>query len=414
MPAIAPERSGHVTITQVAEKEKRKSSPASAGHRVTPSVALVHDYLTQRGGAERVVLRMAEALPEASVHTSLYDPSGTFPEFGDLEVRTMPLNRVGPLRHRHRLALPLLAPAFATHRIDADVVLCSSSGWAHGIRTDGRKIVYCYAPARWLYQRDLYLGSRPGMQTFDWPNTATASATRAVRELARRTSLTVLAPALRVWDLHAATGADAYLTSSTATAQAIRDAYGIEAEVLPPPPAIGPDGPEEAVDGMEPGYVLCIARLLPYKNVDAVVKAMRLLPDTRLIVVGDGWPRVAPDTGAGPNVEFIENVDDARLRWLYRNASMLVAASYEDYGLTPLEAASFGRPSVVLRHGGFLDTVVEGRTGLFFDEPSPRPIADALLEGLRTSWDVAAITGHARRYSRSAFHDRIREVVFGA
>ena len=126
------------------------------------TVAIVHDYLTQRGGAERVVLSMMKAFPEAPVHTSLFHPEGTFPEFGTADVRMSHLDRFGVLRRNHRLAIPLLAPAFSTRRVDAEVVLCSSSGWAHGVRTTGRKIVYCYTPPRWLYdQADLYLSGWP-------------------------------------------------------------------------------------------------------------------------------------------------------------------------------------------------------------------------------------------------------------
>src|SRR5579862_2623768 len=107
-------------------------------------VALVHDYLTQRGGAERVVLSLTRAFPGTPVYTSLYDPDGTFPEFSEVDVRTLPINRVGLLRSHHRLALPLLAPSFSQLKVKADVVICSSSGWAHGTKVEGAKIVYCY------------------------------------------------------------------------------------------------------------------------------------------------------------------------------------------------------------------------------------------------------------------------------
>src|ERR671923_1711210 len=115
-------------------------------------VAIVHDYLTQRGGAERVVLSMLKAFPGAPVYTSLYYPEGTFEEFREIEIRRSFLDRAVPLRRRHRLALPLLASAFSRMRVDAEVAVCSSSGWAHGARVRGRKVVYCHTPARWLYQ----------------------------------------------------------------------------------------------------------------------------------------------------------------------------------------------------------------------------------------------------------------------
>src|ERR1700719_2772719 len=120
------------------------------------AVAIVHDYLTQRGGAERVVLAMHRAFPAAPIYTSLYEPDLTFPEFRDVDVRPSYLNRSQFLRRQHRLALPLLPHAFSTLEVDAKVVLCSSSGFAHGIHTTGTKLVYCYSPARWLYKRADY------------------------------------------------------------------------------------------------------------------------------------------------------------------------------------------------------------------------------------------------------------------
>ncbi len=179
----------------------------------------MHDYLTQRGGAERVVLSLCRAFPDAPVYASFYDPETTFPEFRARDVRPLWLDRAAPLRRRHRLALPLLPLAFTTSRVDADVVVCSSSGWAHGIRTDGRKIVYCHSPAKWLYRADDYLGAHPSARA--------------------RVGLRALGPVLRRFDRRAAASADTYVANSTFIAAQIRDVYGIEAEVLCPRPASG-------------------------------------------------------------------------------------------------------------------------------------------------------------------------------
>jgi glycosyltransferase involved in cell wall biosynthesis len=380
------------------------------GLRGAPSVAIVHDYLTQRGGAERVFLLLAQTLPDATLHTSLYDPAGTFPEFENLDIQTMPLNRFGVLRRQHRLALPVLAPSFSSLRVDADVVLCSSSGWSHGTRTKGRKVVYCYAPARWLYQGSRYLGQPP-----QHARTATSRSLRehadVLKRSARATALQLLGPSLRHWDQRAASSAHRYLTSSAVMADAIRATYGLEAEVLPPPPALSPEGHEREVAGLEPGYLLCIARLLPYKNVQKVTEAVGRTPGTRLAIVGEGPARADIEAAAGPNVQFLGQVDDATLRWLYRNSAALISASFEDYGLTPLEAASFGRPSVVLRSGGFLDTVVEGKTGVFFDAPTIEEIARAMDEASKHIWNQNELQAHAETFSANSFRKRIRDVV---
>jgi glycosyltransferase involved in cell wall biosynthesis len=372
---------------------------------VADGVALAHDYATQRGGAERVALVMADAFPGAPLYTTLYHPAGTFPEFEPLDVRTSPLDRVGVLRRHHRLALPLLAPAVRATPIEADVLLASSTGWAHGFPTTGRKVVYCHAPARWLYQSDRYLGPARDSGSGSAPGGAT-------RWIAAQ-ALGMLAPGLRRWDRRAAATADRYLANSTVTARAIREVYGIEAEILPPPPAMLPGGAETAVEGVEPGFLLCVARLLPYKNVDVVIEAVRRTPGARLVVVGDGPERAALEHRVRdlPRVHLAGRVDDARLRWLYRNSAALVAASYEDYGLSPLEAAAFGRPSVVLRDGGYLDTVRDGVTGEFFDAPDPDLVAEAAGRALARTWDPTVLTAHADDFAAGRFVDRLQEIA---
>lgn len=352
--------------------------------------ALVHDYLTQRGGAERVVISLARALWDAPLYTSLYEPDTTFSEFADLDVRTLPIDRIGLLRRHHRLALPLLAPSFSRLRIPADVAVCSSSGWAHGARVEGLKIVYCHAPARWLYQPERYLGE-------------TGSIGRIALATARGS--------LERWDRRAASSADRYLANSTVTARQIERLYGIEAEVVHPPTTIDPRGEQRGVPGLEAGYVLCVSRLLPYKNVERIVEAFNGLPSEHLVVVGAGPERQRLAGVAGSNVSVLGVVPEAELRWLYANASGLVAASFEDFGLTPIEAAVFGKPTAALLFGGYLDTIEEGRTGLFFDEPTPAAIREAVRELARASWDSAAIAQHGMSFSEERFIERIRQVI---
>lgn len=376
-----------------------RRSPGSAvesGPRTPrPRVAIAHDYLTQRGGAERVVLAILRAFPDATIHTTLYDPDGTFPEFRQARIVTSPLNRVGLLRRHHRAALPLLPYAVSRLRVDADVLVASSSGWAHGIRTTGRKLVYCHAPARWLYQAETYLGG-------------------ATSGSAKGRALAVLTPWLRRWDQRAAASADRYLVNSNVVRGHVRAAYGLDADVLAPPFGLRAGDPQEPhpdlVDWADEGYHLIVSRLLPYKNVGPAIEAFRGLPE-RLVVVGHGPLEEQLRRTLPANARIVTGPSDAQLRWIYAHATALVAPSIEDFGLTPLEAAAFGRPTLALRAGGYLDTVAPGLSGAFFEEPSPEAIRGAVEAARGQVWDADAIRAHADAFSEERFRDRLRDEV---
>jgi glycosyltransferase involved in cell wall biosynthesis len=213
------------------------------------------------------------------------------------------------------------------------------------------------------------------------------------------------------WDRKAASSADLYLTSSTAVKRRIRDAYGLEAQLVPPPHSLNPSGEQLTVADLAPGFFLCVARLLPYKNVDAVIRALELLPNLRLVIVGTGPDLARLRRIAASNVRFVGAINDGELRWLYSNCAGIVAASYEDYGLTPLEGAAFGKPAAVLRWGGFVDTVLEGTTGVFFDQPRPADIAGALGQLMSAGFDREAIRAHASLYSEDQFVRKMQDIA---
>jgi glycosyltransferase involved in cell wall biosynthesis len=366
---------------------------ASRAVRSRPTVAIAHDYLTQRGGAERVVLAMHRAFPDATIYTTLYEPERTYPEFRNARIVTSALNDVPQLRRHHRSALPLLPLAARSMRITEDVVLASSSGWAHGFSASGLRLVYCHAPARWLYQAEAYLG---------------ADHSQSLRGMA----LLTLTPWLKRWDKRHALAADGYLANSHVVRDRMREAYGIEAPVLPAPHGMDTTAPQEpvpALDGWQ-DYHLVVSRLLPYKNVEAVVEAFRDLPE-RLVVVGHGPLRRSLERRLPPNVRLLSDLTDGQLRWVYAHSSALVAPALEDYGLTPLEAAAYGKPTLALGAGGYLDTVVPGVTGLFFDQATPIGIRNAVLAGRRHTWSAATIRAHAGQFSEPVFRAALQRAV---
>jgi glycosyltransferase involved in cell wall biosynthesis len=365
-----------------------------------PRVAIAHDYLTQLGGAEKIVLSMSKAFPEAPIYTMLYDPDTTYPEFAERDVRVPWANKIIPLRKYHRAGLPLYPLIAQSVFIDADIVLMSTSGWAHGFRTNGRKLIYCYSPARWLYLSDKYLGEDSS--------------------LIKRAGLRLTAPYLKSWDRRAAFSADKYLAISTLIKGRIADTYGIDAEVMFAPVAMSRSFDTETIPEMqswypeerdaEGGFYLCVSRLLPYKNVDVIVRAFAGT-DRRLVVVGKGPEAERVRAIKTPNVTMLSELTDGQMAWLYKNCRALLAGSYEDYGLTPIEAGMWGRPSVALRFGGFLDTIDEGVTGMHFDEPEPGAIAEALDRFEATTFDADQIRRHVEQFTEEVFTEKLHAAV---
>lgn len=362
-----------------------------------PRIAIAHDYLTQRGGAERVVLAMHRAFPQAPIYTTLYNPETTFPDFADAEIHVSPLNRLRVAREHHRAMLPVLAPVSSTLRVDAELTIASSTGWAHGFETTGKSLVYCHSPARFLHLRSQYLGNASPLSL---PSLALAA----------------LRPALLRWDQRAAHRADKYLANSSIVAERIRRVYGIDAEVLFPPGGVDADAEQRPVPEIdswvsaqdERPYYLVVSRLMPYKKVDVVLETFRLMPERRVVVVGRGPEAERLAALAPDNARLLSGLDDAQMRWLYAHARALIAPAFEDFGLTPLEAYAFGTPVLARRGGGYLDTVIDGLSGLFFDSSTVEDITAAVREEALSDWDRQAIVGHGSAFSEARFSSALR------
>ncbi len=353
-------------------------------------VAVVGDQLSKRGGAERVFLAMADAFPQARLLTSFFDPDGTFAELGQRRIETSPLNRLGVLRRDPRRAFPLMRPAFERLRLDdVDVVLCSSAGWSHGVRTAAPRVVYCHNPPRWFYQTDSYL--------------------RALPPAGRRAFLAAFRD-LQDWDRERARSASRYLVNSTAVAQRVRAAYGIRATVLHPPVPLRADAPTEPVPGLPARFLLTVGRPRSYKNTDVVCRVVAERPDLDLVVVG-GLPPAPGRAGWPRNVHGLAAVSDAQLRSLYRAADAVVTMAEEDFGLTPVEGFAFGTPTLAVRAGGFLDTVTPGVTGEFVDDFTPQALDRALRGFDPVRYRPSVLRVAAERFSVPRFQARLQEAV---
>jgi glycosyltransferase involved in cell wall biosynthesis len=368
---------------------------SAAEHRCEPlierlsepgGVALVHDYLNQRGGAERVVLEMARIWPQAPIYTSLYRPASTFPEFRALDVRTSPLDRL-PVDRGFRNLFPLYPLAFRSFgALSGRLVVSSSSGWAHAVKThpDALHVVYCHTPARWLYGGE-YLG---------------ASKRQAV--------LRPLGPLLRAWDRSAARRPDLYIANSLTVRHRIKRLYGHDAPIVYPPVAVDRFAPTPRGERL-----LVVSRLLPYKRVDIVVQAATKV-DIGLDVVGDGPALEDLRRVAGPSVEFHGRLDDESITKLMESCRALCLPGVEDFGITPVEAQAAGKPVVAFGAGGALETVEEGVTGAFFHRYDVADVLAAIERCDHVETSPMAIAGGAQRFSRQAFRDSFLTVVVQA
>ena len=350
-------------------------------------VTLVHDYLNQRGGAERVVLDLADLWPQAPIYTSLFRPESTHAEFTGRDIRTTFLDRL-PVDEGFRNLLPLYPAAFRSMgELDADVVIASSSGWGHLARTTPRTlhVVYCHTPARWLYG---------GMHL--------SSDTDSLRERA----LASIGPALRRIDLRAARRADVYIANSEVVRARIRATYGIDSTVIYPPIDVHRFTPKPRGERL-----LVISRLLPYKRVDLVIKTADKL-GLGLDIVGSGPQLAELQAMAGPNVTFHGGLGDEGLTELIENCRAVCVMGEEDFGMVAVEAQAAGKPVVALGRGGSLESVVDGWSGAFFTENSVDAVAAAIraTEAIETSPE--AIAERVReKFSKEAFAEKLSTLL---
>lgn len=350
---------------------------------VPGSVALAHDYLNQRGGAERVVLEMASMWPQAPIYTSLYRPQSTFPEFGRYEIRTTLLDRL-PVDGGFRRLFALYPIAFrALGTLPHDIVISSSSGWAHAVRArpGALHVVYCHTPARWLYGAEHLAGSRA------------------------QSALAPVVGVMRGWDRRSAFRADLYIANSEEVRRRIEREYGIFAPVIYPPVDVDRFRPRERGERL-----LVVSRLLPYKHVDVIVDAATQA-GIGLDIVGTGPALQELERRAGPTVRFHGRLPDADVTELVETCRAFCLPGKEDFGMTPVEANAAGKPVVALGAGGALESVQEGVTGTFFARHDPAEVLDAIRRCDAIDTAPQTIAGLARRFSPAVFRARLLEVL---
>ena len=356
--------------------------------------ALVHDYLAQSGGAERVVLALHRLFPQAPLYTSVYDPKATLPAFAAVDVRTSFLQRsLLSSRRFHKLALRFYPAAFEQFDLSAyRLVVSSSSAFAKGIITGPETchICYCHTPARFAWRQQEYLQQ--------------GTLTRFLAPLLRG----VLSD-LRRWDVETAGRADFFVANSHNIAARIRKYYRREvAAVIYPPVETSRFLPAPADE--VGNHFLVVSRLVGYKRIDLAVDACTRL-GVPLRVVGTGPELRALKRRAGPTVSFLGRLPDDAVAREYARCRALIFPGEEDFGLTPVECMASGRPVVAFGRGGALETVTPGKTGLFFDQQTPESLMTALRAVAEMPVDPQVLQAEAFRFDTSVFTARFRAFV---
>lgn len=371
-------------------------TPAKRAAKSKPKVAIVCDWLTGIGGAERVVLELHRMFPDAPIYTSQYD-SSKIDWFEDADVRTTKLQTISP---RLKKFLPLLR-AREFGRMDLseyDLVISSSGAEAKGVHTrkDAIHICYCHSPTHYYWIRhDEYL-ENPGFPLgTNW---------------LARWGLKLLARPLKRWDRRAAKRPDYFIANSTHTQAMIKRYYKRDSVVIFPPVEVERFRlAGNAKPPLRHGFVIA-GRQTPYKRFDLAVEACNDLK-VPLVVIGDGPDHKRLEKLAGRSVTFLTNVNDQEIARHFQSAIGCIMPNMDDFGIVAVEALAAGTPIIAYNKGGALDYVEEGKTGLFFDRQTTAALGKALENATSKTFDHAAITRSADRFSVAAFKENVRNYI---
>ena len=356
-------------------------------------VALVHDYLTQRGGAERVFALLCKHYPNADVFTSLYEPQHSI-DLGDRPVYTTYLQQIPQAAKYFKLLAPFYYSAFrALDLSDYDLIISSSTTFAKGVkkRPDAKHICFCHNVARFLWDTKTYLREYTTYQPF-YP------------------LIELLLQRMRQTDLEFSQEPDLYIANSSVVARRIREIYDKPALVINYPI----DSQQFTFSAHKEDFYLASARLLGYKRIDVIVEAFNWL-GWKLVITGDGPERETLQARALKNIQFLGHVSDADRKYLLAKSRSVIVTALEDYGLVPIEANASGTPVIAYGVGGVLDTQIHGKTGIFFKSQTPESLHAALLDAEKISWDYSTIRHHAlSRFSESVFFESVDRVIQSA
>ena len=355
-------------------------------------VALVHDYLNQMGGAERVIMAFHEIFPDAPIYTSIYDPKRVDPAFQKMDIRTSFMQNFPLVTSHHQPYLPFYP--YAMERLDLrgyDLVLSSSSAFAKGVitRPETMHICYCHTPMRWCWNYDEYVE-------------------REHLGIVARAALPFLMTRMRTWDQTSSMRVDHFIANSPLIAERIRKYYRREAVVIPPP--VEADRFSFDPHTQPEPYFLVLGRLIPYKRFDLAIEACNML-QLPLVVIGGGRDLERLKKLAGPTIRFLGRLPDEEVCYFFAHCRAFLFPGEEDFGITPLEAQASGRPVIAYGAGGALASVIEGVTGTFFHQQTAESLAEVLASFDEQKYDPQTIRNHALEFDMPRFRRRILQFI---
>ena len=336
---------------------------------------------------------LCEIFPDAPIYTLVYDEKATGGVFRGKEIQTSFIQKI-PFSRKHHRAFPLLMP-LAVEQFDLsyfDVVISNAHSFAKGIITKPhtKHISYCMTPTRFLWDDShRYVGEFK----YSWP----------VKKL-----LPLFLNYLRIWDREAALRVDEFIANSKFVRERIKKYYNRDALVIYPPVDVN----KYNISNFQEDYFLMVGRMVPYKKFDLAIKVFNAI-EKPLKIVGDGPERRKLEKIAGSNIEFLGLVSDYKMPDIYAKARALIFPQEEDFGLVPLEAMASGRPVIAYRGGGALETVADGKTGIFFDEQTEIDLVQAIGRFEYTDWDPIQIREQARKFDKPVFRKKILDLLIG-
>ena len=355
-------------------------------------VALIHDHLVQDGGAEKVLSVMQEMFPHAPTFTLIYDKKRVNPVFLGQDIRTSFLQSMPWGVKKYQWYLPLMPAATESYDLsEFDIVLSSSSAFAKGVITLPKTvhISYCHSPTRYLWT-----DTHSYVKELHYPN--------VVKKL-----LPPILSRLRVWDRLAADRVDYFIANSHTVEDRIQKYYNRNSKVIYPPVNLQDFTPKAKPGG---SYYLAGGRLVPYKRFDLIVKAFnRLGIPLKIFGAGPEFERLKEM--ARDHIELLGYVTDEERSKLYRGAKAFINPQVEDFGITPIESMASGTPVIAFAEGGALETVINGDTGVLFDEQRWEEISDIVIRFKENDFDPKKLNQHAQKFGTNVFKQRLMSFV---